>query len=659
MKHRRKLAIVLSALLLLQPFFTISLAPFANIAFAEEEEEIEKPRPGVNNADDHRYRVSPGNSFPLPGSGPFPIIDHPPSSGGGGDNGGGTILDPTDPTTNLDPSRPNRGNGDRYAGGEDKADGGGEERGSDHTSGNSSGDSEGDGNRNGGSSDSARHDTNENSGGNNDSRDSASNDDDKNSSDNNSSSGESAGENGERSGEGGNSDLAGNRGDSSGNEGESKDPVDVIKENLKEGKDAVTIIELLNKLENGESINSGDVLFLLSLLNISDDEDVQKVYETIISQASSARSLGNEIKDTHAIRYGDRGKLNFKDWFKFNTYKDAFITHTKDFLSDEAYRILFGEEKSALVKNSDSNKIKLAQPLQWIGDQLSSGLQAIGSVVGRAGSALISGIDRGIQTLGNGLSSIANGTQSLISKGIDGIKGLQHRVTSALGEAKSFASRALLHAVDGIIGATSRGLSALGNVASKASQLGQAIANSSVGKAASSIWSNVKNFGSSVWQSGKNIASTVANSKVGQIIKGVIHSPLGKVGSVALSGLSIWSGVVDLSGDGPWYKKVSGGLSITSGALGIAAVFAAGTAAAPLLVGGAFVAGVGALAFTYGPKLINKWNESRFGQAVNNAVRNTVNAAIDTGRRIGNAIADTASNVFNSISSGISSLFGR
>src|SRR5690606_21334428 len=103
---------------------------------------------------------------------------------------------------------------------------------------------------------------------------------------------------------------------------------------------------------------------------------------------------GSEIKDTLAIRYGERGAVTFKDWFKFNTYKDVFIDHTKDFLTDRAYRILFGEDKSALVQQSDSNKIKLITPLQWLGSQLMDGLKSIGSMIGKVGSAIVSGMDR-------------------------------------------------------------------------------------------------------------------------------------------------------------------------------------------------------------------------------------------------------------------------
>ncbi len=658
---------MLAMMILLQPVISIAFFPFlGSVVHAEEadSEDKDKPRPGVNNADNTGQRVPSGKDFPSGGNGNVPVYGP-----GSGSNGGGGSEVITDPTNNLTPSRPNLGNGNRGGnlpenphGVGGNTPGGGNGAGGNGSDGDGSGNgtkgngSGGDGSGNGpegntpdGAKGNLDHDPNEATGG------------------DDSSKGDGTG-----SGEqGAGHDYPGNKGNSNPENGdrngtdsgyageESKSPIDIIKKNIKDVKDNVTLIDLLNKLAEGKELSNSDWMFIAGQLEISDNPDVQKGYETLLSQISSANGVASEIKDTHAIRYAERGKLTFKDWFKISTYKDTFIGHTVDSVTDYAYRTIYGEDKLALVKEADKNKFKLSTPFTWLGEKISGGLKAVTEFSSNIGSKIVSTIERGINFLGKGISSIADGAKTLLSKGTDGLAALKETVGNAISNAKTSFGKSLLNGVNGIVAAADRGLSSLGGIADKFGKAGQWLANSSFGKSVTSVMTNVKNFGSNMLQSGKDLVSKISNSKVMGVLKSVANSPLGKLGSGALSGLSIWSGATDLTGDGPWNVKVSGGLSIASGALGIAGLIAAGTAAAPILVGGAFVAGVAALGFTYGPKLVNAWNESKFGSSVNNAVKNTVSAVGDAVKSVGSSIKKGASNLVSSISSGLSGLFGR
>ncbi|NEU30502.1 hypothetical protein GN156_06855 [bacterium LRH843] len=646
-KTRRNMAAVLAFMILLQPILSISMQPFiSSVVYAEETEgggeEKEPPKPGVKNADDEGKRVNQGTNFPSPGG------KHSNGSGGSGGSGTGNDNSILDPDSLLDPSRPkpqpdrnsdppvnDKGNGDpsNVDPSNGNGTGGGDLEGSENQAPGSTTDSKT------GNPDSATDPNGEKS-------DSAN--DDRNNKDPSKNENGSSKENEDEAGTGDRNSQDPN--ENSPSEGD-KSTLDIIKDNVKSGKDYITLVELYERYLSGQT-NSSDVLFLLGKLKVTDNEEVQKGYETLISQAVAIKGVGSEIKDTHAIRYSnEKGSIKFKDWFKFNTYKDTFIDHTKDSMTDHAYRTIYGEDKTQLIKNSDANKLKLTSPATW----LKAGVKKTLDIGGK----IASGIDRGIQFLGNGVSSIANGADSLLSKGINGLRSLTETVGTSISNAKSSATKTLLTGVNKVIGATDRGMSMLSSVAGKASQIGQSIANSTFGKTLGNAVTSVKNAGSSIWQSGANLVNKVAESKVGRTISAVVNSPLGKIGGVALSGFSIWSGAMDLTSDGPWHKKVAGGFSVVGGVLGIAGIVAAGTAAAPVLVAGAFVAGVGALAFTYGPKLVNAWNNSKVGKTVNKAVKDGVKAVGNAATTAGKAIANTASNLVSNISSGIAGLFGK
>lgn len=678
-KSRKWVAATLAMMILFQPMISAALLPMlGSVVHAEEadDEEKEKPRPGVNNADDTGQRASSGKSdFPSGGSGSVPVYG--PGSGGsnGGSSGGDGGNSITDPTGDLTPSRPNQGNGDRGGSSPDGPDGSGGSNSGQDGSGNGDADG-GSGSGGDGTGNNPGDDSDGGTGGNNSGENGGSGDGDSEGgsdasdgtgspgSDGNDASGGGDSDGGNDSSGGAGSSDSGGNGDRNGTDSDSsgggfRDHLDQIKDNISNVNDQIKLIDIIRKIEAGGDFSAGDLTFIAGLIEISDNEDVQGFYEGLLSNTSNGKSFLDEVKTAHQIRYASNGNLSFKDYFKWSTYKDTLIGHTVDSITDSAYRAIYGEDKLALVKDGDKHKITASGPFSWLSEKVSNGFKTVTSIAGDFGSKVLSTVDRGINFLGSGFSSLADGAKSLLSKGANGLSSLKETVGNAMNNAKTSFGKTILNGVNSVVAAADRGLTSLSGVADKFGKAGQWLANSSVGKTVTNAMTNVKNFGSSMWESGKGLVSKVAQSKPITALKNFANSPLGKIGSGALSGLSIVSGITDLAGDGPWNVKVSGGLSIASGALGIAGLVAAGTAAAPILAGGALVAGVVALGFTYGPKLVNAWNESKFGSAVNNGVKTTVKAVGDAARTAGNAIAEGASNLVSNISSGISGLFGR
>ncbi|MFZ4452913.1 hypothetical protein [Salibacterium aidingense] len=209
-----------------------------------------------------------------------------------------------------------------------------------------------------------------------------------------------------------------------------------------------------------------------------------------------------------------------------------------------------------------------------------------------------------------------------------------------------------------VLPAASRGFSQM-------SQFGETIANSNTGKAVGDILKSGRQAAGKAWSSTTNVINKAMDSKIGKSVRNIASSPVGKLAGGALSGLSIYEGYNKVTSGGGMLDTIGGSADIASGGLGLAAVAAttvfAGTAAAaaaPALATGAAIAGVVSLGVTYGPKLVNTWNNSKVGKSVNKFAKNTWNTAKDAIGNAASAAKDAAKNVGETITSGISSIFG-
>ncbi len=434
---------------------------------------------------------------------------------------------------------------------------------------------------------------------------------------------------------------------------DAKGPLDHIKSGIKNVRDGVTLHELTEKLANGEKMKSTDVLFILGKINVSkENEEVQSAYEKLVSTTTSAVGVGKEVTFTQELRGKD--KLKFLDWFKPSSYKDTFITHTKEAFKNGHYWHAYGMEKLAEVQAADNKKVKFIDLFRGAADRLVDGVKRVTDL----GKKMTTGADGLIKSLGNGMANAADKAHAFFSMKLEDKRQLKEIFKIGKENTKSSALKVLLSGFEKGAGASTKGYSFLSSAADKLSKAGKAMAKSNIAKTAGNLVAGAKTIASDASKWGANVMDKIGKSRLVDGVKKFANSPIGKVGSGALSGLSILSGIHDVAGDGKWNVKVSGAFSIVSGGLGIAALVAAGTAAAPVLLGGALVAGVGALAFTYGPKAVSAWNNSKFGSAVNTKVKAGYNAVKDGLNATGKAIKDVGSNLVSSISSGLSGLFG-
>ncbi|WP_096439406.1 hypothetical protein [Alteribacter populi] len=660
-KHIRKIALTLALFILLQPFamsLTIIMEPVAAAESEEDEEEERKsPRPGVRNADDRSDRAS--NFKPGSGGSSDSGINRPGTPGGEGGSPDGGSGDPTggsgDPTGGS--GDPTEGSGDPTGGSGDPTGGGGDPTGG---SGDPTG---GGGDPTGGSGDPTRGGVDPTGGGGDPNGES-----DDPTGRNSDPTGRSSNPNGE-SGDptGGNGDPTGENGEGEGASGGPKEVFEFL----------VNTDEVFQSVSKTNSPigTPGARRAVLSNIELFDDEKQQIAYEDSLRAAGYLSSLHSEVGHVHRFRTGK--DLVARDWLTGTPYQSSY-QHMKHISSTNAYVTRYYQKGFKVYQdvryvNEARHSLTMSKainPVSWMSSQAKNITTSMYNNIANVAAGTMNHIDKGLQGIGRVINSSGNWISGVTKNFANEVRATSNIVTSVKNTMKSapgYLGMSILddvsRKVDGVISGFNTAVQTTHNFTSR---IAQTLSDSNLTSRFQSMATTVGNFVSNSYDKTRNIMSTVSNSRVGNVIKGVASSPIGRAAGGILNGYVIADGYNALTGSGPINERIGGAINIGSGVLGIGAgiaLFAGATAIAPALIAGAAVTGLIALGVTYGPQIVNgvkragKWVGEQ-GRAFMSDPGGYVSDVASKAKDTVSKAKDTVSNALDSGKNFVSGLFG-
>ncbi|TMW70677.1 hypothetical protein [Alteribacter natronophilus] len=680
-KHRRKFALMLVLILLLQPFaMSVSVLvdpPAKTLAAEEEDEERSSPRPGVSGADDRSGNS--GGSGTNPGSGGngsgLPQFGNGGSADpeGGSPNTEGNRSNPQggDPDTeggNPDPgtgnpdaegSNPNSDGGDPETGGgspdpgtgNPDAEGGnpGSDGGNPETGGGSPDPGTGNPDTEGGNPGSGGGNP-ETGGG--DPDPGTGNPDAEGSnpgSDGTDATGE--GVNGSPGSQEGNGET-GNRNQESernypGPDTEQASDSSGVKDYL---QNAEVVDEAVQRRNHGKwPFGKSFYKALAGSLVQFDDPHDQALFNAGLTSAAQVSMAGKEVRNINQFVGNRTTMLSMLTPKPYINTVNHFGAHLHAGNNARAAHYMnnfrvFQEARYSREARHGVTAAKTAAPLLWAGERLASGGNRLAGFAQNVTSNVLSKVDQGLWRAGKSMAGVSTSSSYLDFRVAESRESLFSFRGNATNPAQRFlaATEPFTNAVRDRVGNVFSGLSTIrGHAASAVQSAGQAMSNASLSSGFSNAADRLGSAVSGSIDRVTGLGKSFSNSRIGEATAAVAKSPVGRVAGGLLNGYVAFEGYQGLTDSSAhWIDRTAGALDLASGTLGLAAagavVFGVATVAAPALVIGAAVTGVVALGLTYREEIkqAGRWLGEQGSKFISDP---------------GGYVSDTASNVKESV----------